>query len=79
MDILFTPAQIKDGSIILKKHFHIPLNTSEAEYMALCNAWRHVKWLRNVPTAMGFGWMAAKATRIIGDNQNATNWAVEKM
>ena len=47
--------------------------------MALCNAWRHVKWLRNVLTAMGFGWMVAKATRIIGDNQNATNWAVEKM
>ena len=62
-----------------KKHSHIPLNTSEAEYMALCNAWRHVKWLRNVLTAMGFGWMVAKATRIIGDNQNATNWAVEKM
>ena len=35
--------------------------------------------MRNVLTAMGFGWMVAKATRIIGDNQNATNWAVEKM
>jgi len=62
-----------------KKHTIIPLNTSEAEYMALCHAWRHIKWLRNVLTAMGLGWMVANATRAIGDNKNANDWAREKM
>ena len=62
-----------------KKHTNIPLNTSEAEYMALCHAWRHVKWLRSVLTCMGLGWMVANPTRVIGDNKNATDWAAEKM
>lgn len=62
-----------------KKHTNIPLNTSEAEYMALCHAWRHVKWLRSLLTEMGFENLVSNPTKIYGDNKNANDWAAEKM
>ena len=34
---------------------------------------------RSLLTEMGFGYMVKSPTRMIGDNQNATNWAVENM
>ena len=58
-----------------KKHIHIALSSSEAEYMTLTHAYKHVKWLRS----MGFGYMVEKPTRMIGDNKNATDWVVERM
>ena len=62
-----------------KKHTNIPLHTSEAEYMTITHAFRHVKWLRSLLTEMGFGWMVDDPTEMYGDNRNATDWAVEKM
>ena len=52
---------------------------SEAEYMTITHAFRHVKWLRSLLTEMGFGWMVDDPTEMYGDNRNATDWAVEKM
>jgi hypothetical protein len=62
-----------------KKHVHIALSSSEAEYMTLTHAYKHVKWLRSLLTEMGFGYMVDKPTKMIGDNKNATDWAVERM
>ena len=47
--------------------------------MTLTHAWKHVKWFRSLLTEMGFGYMVKGPTKMIGDNQNATNWAVENM
>jgi len=55
------------------------MQTSEAEYMTITHAWRDVKRIRSLLTEMGFGYMVKEPTPMIGDNQNATNWAVEKM
>jgi hypothetical protein len=47
--------------------------------MALCHAWRHVKWLRSLLTEMGFENLVSNPTKIYGDNKNANDWAAEKM
>ena len=47
--------------------------------MTLTHAYKHVKWLRSLLTEMGFGYMVEKPTKMIGDNKNATDWAVEGM
>ena len=62
-----------------KKHLHIALSSSEAEYMTLTHAWKHVKWLRSLLQEMGLSYMVDSPTQMIGDNRNATDWAVEKM
>ena len=62
-----------------KKHTTIPMSSSEAEYMTITHAWRHVKWLRSLLHEMGFTDWVGKPTRMIGDNQNATDWSRELM
>ena len=62
-----------------KKHSTIPMSSSEAEYMTITHAWRHVKWLRSLLHEMGFTDWVDKPTRMIGDNQNATDWSRELM
>lgn len=54
-----------------RKQQSISTSTTEAEYVALCNASKEAVWVRNLLRHIGQGKHAQGAVRILGDNQGA--------
>jgi len=58
-----------------KKHLHVGESSSEDEYMALCHAYKAVKWLRSLLKEMGYGDLVEVPTIMLGDNKQAGRWS----
>ena len=62
-----------------RKHRHVGRSSSHNEYMALASGAQELKWVRDLLKEMGFADCVRAPSPILGDNDQATRWSIERM
>ena len=71
------PHRLQHG--VSRKHRHVGRSSSHNEYMALASGAQELKWVRDLLKEMGFADCVRAPSPILGDNDQATRWSIERM